>query len=275
MTGFYAALAIGPILGAPIQLLYLKSGKRYDIGAVFFIATGAFLGALWGGGGQQQLDSVKAILSLLVPFSLSLVCLRVIALTFFEPMIFTLISLAQMWSVQPLISYALAKNGQFSVYVGQLFPSPIVVAILGGVFNIALAAMLLRLRIPPRLRAVSDSPVEYSILMGSRFRLAVLIEVISLAVYLVTGFAFRVVHGDLSPDAFNGEGLWMLLSIAALPRFDWKLTIIGPLVVVVLRYLVASTCSPDISAIAAYILLALVLAASALYEVRNHRVQRA
>jgi hypothetical protein len=274
MSSFYAALAVAPLIGAPIQLIYLKAGKRYDVGSVFFVATGAFVGALFGAVDEQQAALVESVLTILIPISIIAVILRIIALSFLEPMVFTLVSLAQMWAIQPVVTYALERRSGFSVYVGQLSASSLVV--MGGIaVNLAIVYMFVRLRLPSRLHAASDSPFEYSVLMGSRLRLAILLELGAVFLYFSAGIAFRLVHSNLSPDDFGGEGLWMLLSVAALPRFDWRLTVAGPLVAVVLRYLVATYLSASAAAIVIYILLSVVLAMTAIYEVQKNRVKRA
>jgi hypothetical protein len=276
MTGLddYLTLAINPIIAAPLQFLYLKAGKRYDVGAVFVIATGAFLGSFVLTEGHKQEVSVLSVLALLLPLSLVTMVVRIVALAAFTPMIFTLLALAQMWAVQPLITYGLEQRQEFSVYVGQLAPGWLL--FLGSLpVSIFVMLVILRLKLPSRLRALSDSPLEYRLLMGSSLPFAIGLEVGAFLTYLSAGFAFRMAHANLSPDNFNNESLWMLLSVAALPRFSWWLVVIGPLATTGLRYAVASVFTSTSTAIMAYVLLSVILAFTALYEVKTQSVQRA
>ena len=271
----YSVLGIAPILSAPAQLLYLKAGRRYDVGAILYLATGAFLAATWGNIGEVDNVKILSVLELLLPIAALSFALRITALSLWGPMQFTLISLAQMWAVVPLVTYGLQRQQEFSgIYLGQIASSPLVLTFATIIAAIA-AYLLARMRLPTRLRAASDNPLEYDLLIGSRLLLALKVEGTAVLLYLTAGAAFRIVHSNLSAPAFGTESLWMLLSVAALPRFRWYYVIFGPIAAVLLRYFVASVASPEVSTIFAYVFLAMILALTALGEVKFHRVKRA
>ena len=271
----YAVLGIAPVLSAPAQLLYLKAGRRYDIGAVLFVALGAFGSAAFGPLSSSEYPKAVSVLWLLGPACLAALALRLFALSRREPMAFTLISLAQMWATVPLITYGLQRRQEFSgIYMGQLLPATKVLgcAILLSLF---VTVIMAGARLPLRLRAASDSPEEYDILLGSRTLLALKVDLPVACLYIATGVAFRLAHSNLSPANFGTESLWMLLSVAALPMFHWSLVLVGPLMCVLLRYCMATLLSPEVAVIYGYLLLVVILSIISVLEIKVTRVKRA
>ncbi len=262
----YAALALAPLACAPIQYLYMKSGDRYDLGAPFGIATGFLIsGSLLGTRGSVPWPQLAT--TLLVALA-GLFAVRVIVLAYGGAVHFTVISLAQMWAIVPVLQYLLGREGLYGgAYLGT--PSMIPLSILLALAANLLCAIVLQLwRLDTRLRALTENAEVYSILMGSRLGAAFKIEVVSVACYLACGVLLGFSRNNLSAADFGREGLWIVLGAALIPQFRAGVTgatrkylwfILAPLGCVVFRGMIRATLHAGAAEGAAYVLLAAAL----------------
>ena len=274
MLESYAALVVVPLLCAPVQLLWLKSGRRYDVGMAMTVATMTFLVAAAMRAAPADHIKLVHIAGVLLAISIPLVLLRVLAAAYGTPMQFTLLSLAQMWATMPLVHLALKQQqAEEGIAVTQAVDGRLVFAA-ALIASWLLAWRLSAAKLPERLLAFTESPSEYGASMGSPLILVAKIELLTLACCAAAGTAMRLVHGDLSAELFTDLGLWMVLSVAPLPGFRWLWAGLGPLVVVLVRLLVKTYLPASTSSLFAYLALAVVLLSSAAVEMGHLRVRR-
>lgn len=238
----YAVLFIVPAAVAPIQVLYLKSGQRYDLGASMYIATGAFLAAAL----PLQNPEHRVIVYLctrLVLFSALAFLARVFALAYGRPSDFTLVSLGQYWATPSFIYYHLSKltNGS-GVNIGDVCWPPICSVISACVVALLVSYVISRLSLGDRLVAATEAPRQYGLMFGSKLQLALGIEILAFGSLAISGALLRLISNDLSPDTFGTETLWCVLAVAFLGRTSSAAyALLGPLMVTVLRLILNIT----------------------------------
>jgi hypothetical protein len=274
MAGDYSSLAVSTVLAAPAQFLYFRMGRRYDLGAILFVAAGAFAVAAMRAPSIAQ-GHAQAVLAPLLTAAVTSVVLRVITLHYLDNRAFTLVSLGAMWVTPPLIAFALqSRNLYAGLYSGSAFHArPVLGAAVA--LSAAAAAVAIRLRLPTRLLAFSDSREDYKILIGSPLMLALQTETFSCSLYLLAGIAFGLVQNNLSVASFETEAIWMLLGVAVVPRYVWWQVALCPLAILIIRYLMHSLLNATYAAAGAYLALIVVVAIRLGRDMRFSRVARA
>ncbi len=257
------------------QFLYLKAGKRYDIGSIYFIVIGALLAGLFANNDPQSKIVIKETLAFLLPLACILFFLRVYALASQSPMLFTLISIAQMWATIPILSYCLNKYGTS--------PSSISVSQVAGISTTFVIAMLLcygsfilyeRTQLFVLLAAATEEPSLYKIYFGSRTALAIKCEVISVTIYLCAGALFRMVHNNIAADDFGSEALWIIMSIAPIPFSHRQWIALGPAIIVIVRYILHSYFGENYTLLLGYLCFIIILLITLIIERHSLRIKR-
>jgi hypothetical protein len=258
------------------QFLYLKSGKRYDIGSVFFIVVGSLLAGLIANDDPQSKFVITKTLVFLLPLASILFLLRVYALSSQSPMLFTLISIAQMWATIPVLSYCLNKYGTnpSSISVSQVagIPAVFVISLIlcfGSFFTYE------RMHLFVLLAAATEEPNLYKIYFGSRTAIAIKCELLSLPIYLFAGALFRMVHNNIAADDFGSEALWIIMSVAPMPFSHRRWVAIGPVLIVIIRYILHSYIGENYTLMLGYLCFCIILLATFIFERQTLRIKRA
>jgi hypothetical protein len=272
--GEYLLLAVVPMAAIAVQTLYMKAGSRYDLGAGWYVAMGFVIATRIPPRADASLIGNDIIAWSIAVGSLLFV-VRIWVVAKGTPMQFTILGLAQMWSTVPLLSFIIIDSGSYSgLSVGRylepwqaLALSTCIAAV--GRFSIS------RRFLSSRLRAMTDAPDYFSVLIGSRYRLAIELEALACGSYLAAGFAMRLAFENLAPADFGTELLWIIICAATAPqaalrrgssaRVLWAF-FVAPVVLALARLGVRSTLSPYLAQAATYGLLAAVIGLSVMWE---------
>jgi len=254
----YAVLLLVPMTCVPIQLLYLKAGQRYDLGAVTYVSAGTFFAA----SSDFSLNhfALLRIATVLLATLLGAFVLRWLALTFGRPADFTLISFGQLWATPALIDYQLQRLTRASGI--PLHPIPIhptIVALVACALAALLGYLAGKTSLPDRLVALTQAPTQYRLLFGSRARLALLLEALAFSLFFLAGVLLRLTVQDLSASTFGSESIWCVLAAAPSPRASGPWVLIGPFAATFLRFAIKSLVPAQFAAAVVYAVLALVL----------------
>lgn len=257
--GTYAILLLVPLTCAPIQVLYLKYGRRFDLGAVTYIAYGAFAAASWFPSADHQI-----IINMAWSMGFAAVtvfAIRGVALAFGRPAEFTLISFGQLWATPALIDYKLQSLTSASGLQLEDAPDRLLYVLSAACVVAALVSILIRqYHLDSRLVALTEAPVQYRLLFGSRYWLAFRLEFLAFITYFVAGILLCLITNNLSADSFGDESLWCVLAAAPSIPFSGILIILGPFGTMILRFVVKSVVPSWLASPVVYIFLALLLA---------------
>ena len=254
----YAVLSIVPFMCVPVQLLFLKYGERYDLGAGMYVAAGAFVSASWSLPADRAI--VLPIAGVLLLAIVAAFMIRVFALAFGRSADFTLISFGQLWATPALIDYELQRLTKGSgISLHPLGLSPVAVAFAASVFAALLGYVVQRTSLPDRLVALTEAPVQYRLLLGSPIRLALRLESLAFGVYCLAGILLGATINDLSSSTFGAESIWCVLASAPVARSSGFWIFVGPLAATCVRFLIKSIFPAQFSAMVVYATLALVL----------------
>jgi hypothetical protein len=208
----YWLLFILPCVTAPVQSLLANAGRRFDLGCLHYIAISAFAVGL--AISPKQGGHMPILLPLL---SLTIVPVRVFVLSYMNPQAFTLVSLGQLWMTSSLIDYCLYAAQLSGVDTGGPRLSPPSAATISLVFALLLALALKRAKIPSKLTAATESPDQYDLTIGPRWRLALCVEGTCMLTYFVAGGLFALASYHLSTASFTNEAPWIVLPAMVTP----------------------------------------------------------
>ena len=255
----YALLLLVPLLCVPVQLLFLKSGQRYDLGAVTYIAGGTFIAVAVSAPINRTI--AVSVLTLLFAAILGAFTLRVFALAFGRPADFTLISFGQLWATPALIDYELqilTKSSGLPMEPLRIHPSVVALAVSAVVA--VLGYVIAKSSLPHRLTAITESPVEYRLLCGSPVSLALKLETLAFLTYVSAGILLGLLLNNVSKDNFGDESIWCVLAAAPAARSSGALIFAGPFLAILARILIKSIVPVRFATLAVYAALAILLA---------------
>jgi hypothetical protein len=209
---------------------------------------------------------ILSILQWLIPLTVVLLAARVVVLAYGRPAEFTLISLGQLWAMPSLLSYCFGKGGKSGVALNEFPILALAAPAIAVLLSLLLAYAIRKMTLSRRLIAATEAPRQYALTFGHHLSLALRVEIVALVSYGLAGVLLRCVTNDLSPDTFGTETLWCVIAVAITGR-DWRISgayLVGPLLVVALRWLTKTFVSATYASLVVYFLLAslLVLAAS-------------
>lgn len=255
----YALLLLVPMMCVPVQRLFLKSGQRYDLGAVTYIAGGTFIAA--AASVHVNRGIAHSVLVAILATILGVFAIRVLALAVGRPADFTLISFGQLWATPALIDYELQKLTQSSgLPLEPVHLHPAVVAFVVSGLAAVLGFAIARSSLPHRLTALTESPVQYRLLCGSPLGLALRLEALALFTYLLAGTLLGLLLNDLSADSFGNESIWCVLAAAPAARSSGALVLAAPFSAILARFLIKSLVPSRFATMAVYATLVFFLA---------------
>lgn len=253
----YWALTIVPMTCAPVQSLLLKSGARYDVGAIFMVGVASLLTATM----MQAADLQSAIFSGLPFIGMLLVVsiLRAVMLARGEPTAFTVFSLALLLATVPFSGAMVESTGELSgLYTGAPLAIPYAVAFSVAICLITARYIKVRL-LSWRLTAHTDSPDIYSIHAETSLGLAIRVEVLATLSYLAAGVLLALAMEDISAATFRSQWIWIILAATLVAKENWLLAPLGPFVVIWIRYALGGL-PAEALAVTEYLVVFLVLA---------------
>jgi hypothetical protein len=256
-----------------MQLLYLKAGQRYDLGAATYVSAGAFLAASWSLPADRAV-ALRVTWVLLVTL-LGAFIIRSFALAFGRPADFTLISFGQLWATPSLIDYELQGLTKASgVPLEPVHCHPAIVALAASGLAAFLGYAINKSALPDKLVVLTEAPVQYRLLFGSAGSLAVRLESIAFGIYFSAGVLLRLTLHNLSASTFGNETIWCVLAAAPVARSSGSRVLLGPLVTTFVRFLVNSYVPAQFATMMVYggLVLVLVLVATHAQEVSRDAI---
>jgi len=159
-----------------------------------------------------------------------------------------------------LIDYEIQTNTQSSgLIVNSGHLSPGFVALGACLFATIAGQLIAKSKLPNRLIAMTESPVQYRLLLGSRTVLALQIELLAFLTYFLAGVALFTAVSDLSADEFGTESIWCVLAAAPMARTSGFAVLAGPILATVIRVLIGSFVPARLAQLFVYLALALLL----------------
>lgn len=257
----YLPLLIVPLLCVPMQHLYLFAGRRYDLAAITYIATGTFITTFFSDPAARP--RIQGLLSILIVLSLVVYVARCFVLAYGSPKDFTLFTFCQLWAIPAVVGYEIglqSADGANGIYIHTFHHLGLTIAAAALVAAVFVIVLLGRSSTALRLVVFTESPLQYRLLFGSPLHLAWRVETCAVFTYVLAGVAFRFVISDLSGAIFGTESVWCLLCAAVIVRKWQKFLILGPLLVTYARMLINQVVDSKYSQLSVYFLIAVCLA---------------